>query len=154
MDKDTLAVEWTPIDRLFENPANPRLNEVAVPHVTASLRRFGWRQPVVAKPSGEVIAGNTRLKAARKLEMDSVPVVRFQGRELDALAYGAPPHAGLGLGLDRLVAMTLGLDNIRDLIAFPKTASASDLMCAAPSTVDAANLDEVHIQIKGTPESS
>jgi len=87
MDKGTLAVEWVPPDRLFENPANPRLNEAAVPHVAASLRRFGWRQPVVAKPSGEVIAGNTRLKAARSLGMSEVPVVRFEGPDIEATAF-------------------------------------------------------------------
>jgi ParB-like chromosome segregation protein Spo0J len=51
-----LTVETVPIDRLFCSPANPRLNDPAVPHVAASIRRFGFRQPIVAKPSGEVIA--------------------------------------------------------------------------------------------------
>ncbi len=67
---------------------------------------------------------------------------------LDALAYGAPPHAGFACGIDRLVALTLGLDNIRDVIPFPKTTSASDLMCAAPSTVPGGQLEDVHIQIR------
>ena len=88
MDSDTLVVEWVPLDRLFCNPANPRHNDDAVPHVAASLRRFGWRQPVVAKPTGEVIAGNTRLKAAASLGMPQVPVTWFAGTDLDATAYG------------------------------------------------------------------
>ena len=87
MDKDTLAVEWVPTDRLFENPANPRLNDAAVPHVAASVQRFGWRQPIVARPSGEVIAGNTRLKAARELGLGEVPVVRFDGPDVEAVAF-------------------------------------------------------------------
>jgi DNA modification methylase len=82
-----LAVEWVPIDQVFGNPANPRVNDPAVPHVAASLKRFGWQQPIVAKPSGEVIAGNTRLKAAKTLGMAEVPVVRFEGSALDATAY-------------------------------------------------------------------
>ena len=82
-----LAIEWVPIDRLDLNPANPRRNEVAVPHVAASLRRFGWQQPLVARPSGEVIAGNTRLKAAREIGMAEVPVVWFEGEDLEATAY-------------------------------------------------------------------
>lgn len=87
MELNTLAVEWVAIDQLHFNPANPRHNEEAVPHVAASLRRFGWQQPLVARPSGEVIAGNTRLKAAQSLGMREVPVVRFKGSDLDATAY-------------------------------------------------------------------
>jgi DNA modification methylase len=88
MAKSTLAVEWIPVGSLFENPANPRINDQAVPHVAASLRRFGWQQPLVIKASGEVIAGHTRLKAAQSLGMSEVPVVRFDGSDLDAVAYG------------------------------------------------------------------
>jgi DNA modification methylase len=88
MDQSTLAVEWISIERLFENPANPRHNDAAVPHVAGSLTRFGWRQPIVAKPSGEIVAGHTRYKAAKKLGMDQLPVVRFEGSDLDATAYG------------------------------------------------------------------
>jgi len=83
----TLAIEWVPIDKVFCNPANPRHNEEAVPHVSASLRRFGWRQPIVAKRSGEVVAGNTRLKAAQALGMKQVPVAWFEGPEIEATAY-------------------------------------------------------------------
>ena len=68
---------------------------------------------------------------------------------LDALAYGAPPHGGFALGLDRLVALTLGLDNIRDVCAFPKTTSAADLMCRAPSLVHPDQLAEIHVALAG-----
>jgi DNA modification methylase len=87
MRKESLAVEWVAIDRVFLSPSNPRRNDQAVEPVAASLRRFGWQQPVVAKPSGEVIAGNTRLKAAKHLGMSAVPVVWFEGSDLDATAY-------------------------------------------------------------------
>lgn len=88
MPASPLAIEWVPITRLSLNPANPRDNDEAVPHVLASLRRFGWQQPIVARPSGEVIAGNTRLKAALEMGQEHVPVVWFQGTDLDAAAYG------------------------------------------------------------------
>jgi site-specific DNA-methyltransferase (adenine-specific) len=83
----TLNVETVLIDRLFCSPSNPRHNDEAVDHVAASLRRFGWRQPIVARPNGEVIAGNTRLKAAKQLGMTEVPVHWFDGSDIDATAF-------------------------------------------------------------------
>ncbi|MBM3975851.1 MAG: aspartate--tRNA ligase [Planctomycetes bacterium] len=68
---------------------------------------------------------------------------------LEALAHGAPPHGGFAVGLDRLTALTAGLDNIREITAFPKTASAADLMCQAPSRVADAQLAEVHVARAG-----
>jgi DNA modification methylase len=80
-------VETVPISRLFCSPTNPRRNDAAIPHVAASLRRFGWQQPVVARRTGEVIAGNTRLKAAQELGMTEVPVWWFDGDDLAAVAF-------------------------------------------------------------------
>ena len=66
---------------------------------------------------------------------------------LNALRYGAPPHAGVALGLDRWVMMFLATDNIRDVIAFPKTQKASDVMAQAPSPVDQHQLKDLSIAI-------
>ena len=65
---------------------------------------------------------------------------------LDALQYGAPPHGGIALGIDRMVMLFAGLDNIRDCIAFPKTQRATDLMTGAPGLVDAKQLRELGIK--------
>ncbi|MGN7942473.1 aspartate--tRNA ligase [Virgibacillus sp. 6R] len=67
---------------------------------------------------------------------------------LDAFEYGTPPHGGIALGLDRLVMLLAGRSNLRDTIAFPKTASASDLLTNAPSAVSEAQLEELNLELR------
>jgi aspartyl-tRNA synthetase len=67
---------------------------------------------------------------------------------LDALTYGTPPHGGIALGIDRIVMLLAGEKSLREVVAFPKTTAAQDLMAESPSEVDAAQLDELGIAIK------
>ena len=69
---------------------------------------------------------------------------------LDAFEYGTPPHGGLALGLDRLIMLLAGRTNLRDTIAFPKTASASDLLTDAPSSVSTKQLEELNLRLAPT----
>ena len=73
---------------------------------------------------------------------------------LEVLRYGAPPHGGIALGLDRLIALALGRDGIRDVIAFPKTAMAFDLMAEAPSGVSPEQMAELQILSTAKPDEN
>lgn len=87
-------------------------------------------------------------KMFRALELSEEDIKNKFGFFVEALKYGTPPHGGLALGLDRLTMLLSGTDNIREVIAFPKTASASCLMSECPNTVSDKQLDELGIKVK------
>ena len=100
--------------------------------------------------AGGSIRIHTREMQSRMFELIGMDEAEAQARFgflLKAFNYGAPPHGGIAFGFDRLVMLLAGTDNIRDVIAFPKTTSASSLMDEAPSNVDTQQLKELHIKL-------
>ena len=103
----------------------------------------------------ELLSGSVRIhdsetqaKVFKAIDMTEEEARAKFGFFLDAFKYGAPPHCGVGIGLERLVMILAGTDNIRDVVAFPKTASAQDLMNEAPGVVSEKQLNELGLKIK------
>ena len=86
-------------------------------------------------------------KMFEALELTEKDIKEKFGFFVEALKYGTPPHGGLAIGMERLIMILSGTDNIKDVIAFPKTQSASDLMCESPSGVDKKQLKELGLDI-------
>lgn len=102
----------------------------------------------------ELLSGSVRIhdsetqkKIFEAIDMSIEEANRKFGFFIEAFRYGAPPHCGVGIGLERLIMILAGTDNIRDVVAFPKTASASDLMNGAPGIVDENQLKELGIKL-------
>ena len=83
--------------------------------------------------------------------IDEERAERRFGWFVKAFDYGAPPHGGIALGIDRMVALLAGKDNIRDVIAFPKTSSFTDLLTGAPDAVEETQLRELHLRVVPEP---
>ena len=102
----------------------------------------------------ELASGSLRIykpelqkRVFKLLGLDEATIEERFGFLLEAFEYGVPPHGGIAPGIDRIIMLLAGTDNIRDVIAFPKTQSMQDLMLDAPSPIDPGQLEELHIQV-------
>ena len=107
----------------------------------------------------ELLSGSVRIhdsetqaKVFKAIDLTEEEARQKFGFFLDAFKYGAPPHCGVGIGLERLIMILAGTENIRDVVAFPKTASAQDLMNEAPGIVGQDQLDVLGLEIKNKKE--
>jgi aspartyl-tRNA synthetase len=124
-----------------------------VPLLETAPDRVRARAYDLALNGSEIAGGSIRIHRAdvqrhvfRLLGISDEDARARFGFFLDALEYGTPPHGGIAFGLDRIVALICAQASIREVIAFPKTAQAVDLMAGAPSSVDDRQLRELHIR--------
>ena len=139
---------WDSLHHPFTSPREEDLSKLASDPGSVRARAYdvvlnGWE---LGGGSIRIHDRETQATVFRLLGLsDEQAKLRF-GFFLEALEFGTPPHGGLALGLDRIVAMLAGESSIREVIPFPKTTQAVDLMSDAPSTVDAAQLRELRLR--------
>ena len=141
---------WNAMHHPFTSPKDGHEDRLSTDPGAALAKAYD-----VALNGWEIGGGSVRIhreevqsKVFRALSIGPEEAKQKFGFLLEALQYGAPPHGGIAFGLDRIVAMMAGAESIRDVIAFPKTQRAQDLLVHAPSPVDEKQLRELHIRLR------
>jgi len=152
---DEEAKRWSAMHHPFTSPKDGHEDLVATDPGRALAKGYdmvlnGWE---LGGGSVRIHRAEVQAKVFRALGISEEEARAKFGFLLDNLQYGAPPHGGIAFGLDRLVAMMAGADSIRDVIAFPKTQRAQDLLVHAPGPVDEKQLRELGLRLREKPKS-
>ena len=157
LDYDEEEKKWVATHHPFTSPLDGDIDKLESrdPAVLSSLKSKAYD---IVLNGSELGGGSIRIhrmdvqqKIFALLGIDETSQRTKFGFLLDALQYGAPPHGGIALGLDRVVMILRNTTNIRDVIAFPKTQSGADIMCGAPSAIDDKQLREANIRLATPP---
>jgi aspartyl-tRNA synthetase len=166
IDPDELALCWVvdfPLlhydaeSQRYEAEHNPfsGMDEAHIDRLDSDPLQVRAKQYDIICNGYEVGGGSVRINVAELqhkvfslMKLNDEEIKEQFGHMLEAFEYGAPPHGGIALGIDRLVMLLADEDNIREVIAFPKTQSAQDLLMHAPSPVDEKQLRELHLQVR------
>jgi aspartyl-tRNA synthetase len=147
---DEAAQRWVAVHHPFTAPKDGHENLMDTDPSQCIAKAYdmvlnGWE---IGGGSVRIHREEVQSKVFRALKIGPEEAKAKFGFLLDALQYGAPPHGGIAFGLDRIVTMMAKADSIRDVIAFPKTQRAQDLLTGAPGPVDEAQLRELHIRLR------
>jgi aspartyl-tRNA synthetase len=149
-DWDPEGQRWSAMHHPF---TSPRLQDIAMlEEQPAACRAQAYDLVINGYEAGggtiRIHDAPTQQRVFNLLGIDAPKARERFGFLLDALQFGAPPHGGIALGFDRMIAMLCGTASIRDVIAFPKTAKGTDLMAEAPGDVSARQLKELYLELK------
>jgi len=151
---DADAKRWQAMHHPFTSPANLDYAALAASPGEATAKAYD-----MVLNGSEIGGGSVRIHSQelQSVVFDLLGISADEARVkfgflLDALKFGAPPHGGIAFGLDRLAMLMAGADSIRDVIAFPKTQTAADLLMDAPTEVSEAQLRELHIRVRVPPK--
>ena len=152
---DDGAGGWTPSHHPFTAPRIDSPAELIASPGTTLSRAYDMVLNGTEIGGGSIRIHSPQMQSAvfDLLGIDAEEAAEKFGFLLTAMEYGCPPHGGIAFGLDRLVMLMAGADSIRDVIAFPKTQTASDLLTNAPSEASPAQLKEVGIRLRSLPKS-
>jgi len=150
-DEDTKR--WYSLHHPFTSPKEEHLDLLESDPGNCHSRAFDMilNGTEIGGGSMRIFREQVQRQAFKALGIDDAEAQEKFGFLLDALKYGCPPHGGIAFGLDRLVMLMVGAQSIRDVMAFPKTQTASCLLTQAPSSVSEAQLRELHIKLRKPP---